>query len=202
MTSVTRTPCPDAPPCPTCAGRTEVVDLRRFGCRTQFYSCARWPDCTGQVWFPPPVLTVHADASIKGEHGGWAYWVAGPRGRLIDSGPTPPFVGGDANDAELYALAQGLGAALTAWGRPDGIVLLRSDSSHALTQIVEMPPRARMPAMAPLCRLIGSWVEAYGLQLHTAWLKGHRGRQTRPTYVNSMVDEMARAARLAAARST
>ena len=145
----------------------------------------------------PVDVTLHADASFhhKSGAGGWAVWIKGAQGRIIEWGACPAYVNAH-NDAELAAIFAGLHLTVTRW---PGLrrVLVRSDSKDALRRVSLRPSPARSPATEGLARKIDALIEKHALEIIPAWLRGHQTTDTRPAFINARVDALSRKARVA-----
>lgn len=139
-------------------------------------------------------VTVHADASFdpRTRRGGWAVWVKTEAGRIVRSGPCPAYVT-NAHHAELAAIFAGIHLAVTHFPETTA-VLVRSDCQPALRDVDNLGRPARHRVLSHLREKILKTLA--GRVVRTSWVKGHDGAGTRPSWVNTACDRMAKEARL------
>jgi ribonuclease HI len=159
----------------------------------------------------PPMVTIFTDASYRANHtGGWGAWVKGGPGRGI-TGNGPLLDVPTSTEAEMRAIANGLGLAI-ARGivQPGALVMLQSDCAAALASVlfwvegardapaeggITVPkPRRQMKSLreSAAMRVLIQQVGEYSLQIRVRHVRGHdKGLSTRSA-VNVLTDRLAR----------
>lgn len=114
-------------------------------------------------------------------------WAASEKGRLI-RGNTMPLLR-DSNEAETYAIMAAVAACFECWPEPLRL-LVRTDCQEAIRRLTSPDPSSQFGREVEALR---ATLDQHGSSMVFRWVKGHNGRDTRPSYVNSEVDRIARA---------
>lgn len=144
-------------------------------------------------------ISGYSDASLHSDthRAGWGIWLRDSNTRILRCGPCPPWVK-SSNDAELTAVFAAIWTAVSNFdtGKAN-ILVLKTDSQHVARLYGWNGGASKLPKKIQVLDLLHrsyQLVEDAELKLIVQWVKGHRGAEDTPAFLNTQADRMAREA--------
>jgi ribonuclease HI len=154
-------------------------------------------------------VTLYADATFrdscrglplteKQRRAAYAFWLRSDDGRLTEYKVCPAEVC-DINQAEIYAICQGMFMAMKKWPDTKGFYIT-SDSRHALRRLEKAPATLTKKGKPVhdveqrLKKKFDSMVAEYKVELIFRWVRGHGGGHSTPSWLNEWCDSAGRKA--------
>lgn len=151
---------------------------------------------------PPNFVTVYTDASASTDgHHSYSFWARAEWDKMNLSKMCPPEISG-INQAEMYAICQGIHFVLKHWNIKYGVkgFYIRSDSQHALNRLGN-PYKETNSKGKPipetelrLKRAFDKMVADYSLTIDMKHVRAHTGRKNVKAYLNDWCDKQSRKA--------
>lgn len=140
-------------------------------------------------------VTIYTDASLCSQTGagGWGAWLRREDRRELVGARFRGAMGTDCNVAEMAAAANGVAAAISLGMAEKGdLLVLVTDSQAVLKALFDNPEAPQHPRYGRMVTEARRLVEANGLRARANKVKGHSRADGVRSYINGLVDQVAR----------